>query len=178
MTRNLDLRVEISCPIYDEDIKKEIIETFDVFGDIGEFNQSITDDLDWTQNSGSTQSLSTGPSDDITGGGEYMYIEASGSGLGYPYKVASLYSNCIDITALNNPCLSFNYHMYGTTMGSLQVLADGVSVWSISGDQGDQWLQSSQIPLTGTTSPIVIRFSGTIGTNYTSDIAIDKVEIF
>jgi polyphosphate kinase len=30
MTRNLDLRVEISCPIYDEEIKKEIVETFDI----------------------------------------------------------------------------------------------------------------------------------------------------
>lgn len=30
MTRNLDQRVEISCPIYDEDIKMELIETFDI----------------------------------------------------------------------------------------------------------------------------------------------------
>ena len=30
MTRNLDQRVEISCPIYDEDIKRELIETFDI----------------------------------------------------------------------------------------------------------------------------------------------------
>ncbi|MBP2833569.1 polyphosphate kinase 1 [Aquimarina sp. U1-2] len=30
MTRNLDRRVEISCPIYDEDIKQELIETFDI----------------------------------------------------------------------------------------------------------------------------------------------------
>ena len=30
MTRNLDQRVEISCPIYDEDIKQELIETFDI----------------------------------------------------------------------------------------------------------------------------------------------------
>ena len=30
MTRNLDQRVEISCPIYDEDIKNELIETFDI----------------------------------------------------------------------------------------------------------------------------------------------------
>ncbi|GAA3572312.1 polyphosphate kinase 1 [Snuella lapsa] len=28
MTRNIDNRVEVSCPIYDEDIKKEIIDTF------------------------------------------------------------------------------------------------------------------------------------------------------
>jgi polyphosphate kinase len=30
MTRNLDHRVEISCPIYDEDIKQEIIDAFDI----------------------------------------------------------------------------------------------------------------------------------------------------
>lgn len=30
MTRNLDARVEVSCPIYDEDIKKELIDTFDI----------------------------------------------------------------------------------------------------------------------------------------------------
>ncbi|MFV8225662.1 polyphosphate kinase 1 [Christiangramia aquimixticola] len=30
MTRNLDQRVEISCPIYDEDVKQELIETFEI----------------------------------------------------------------------------------------------------------------------------------------------------
>ncbi len=30
MTRNMDLRVEISCPIYDKEIKNEILETFDI----------------------------------------------------------------------------------------------------------------------------------------------------
>ena len=30
MTRNLDQRVEISCPIYDEGIKNELIETFEI----------------------------------------------------------------------------------------------------------------------------------------------------
>ncbi|TBW29375.1 polyphosphate kinase 1 [Gramella sp. KN1008] len=30
MTRNLDQRVEVSCPIYDEDIKKELMDTFDI----------------------------------------------------------------------------------------------------------------------------------------------------
>lgn len=30
MTRNIDYRVEISCPIYDQDIKKELCETFDI----------------------------------------------------------------------------------------------------------------------------------------------------
>lgn len=30
MTRNLDYRVEVGCPIYDEDIKKELVETFEI----------------------------------------------------------------------------------------------------------------------------------------------------
>lgn len=30
MTRNMDYRVEISCPIYDEEIKKEILDTFEI----------------------------------------------------------------------------------------------------------------------------------------------------
>ncbi len=30
MTRNLDARVEVTCPIYDEDIKNELIETFEI----------------------------------------------------------------------------------------------------------------------------------------------------
>jgi polyphosphate kinase len=30
MTRNLDGRVEVTCPIYDEDIKQELIDNFDL----------------------------------------------------------------------------------------------------------------------------------------------------
>ena len=30
MTRNIENRVEVSCPIYDEDVKREIIETFNI----------------------------------------------------------------------------------------------------------------------------------------------------
>ena len=30
MTRNLDYRVEVGCPIYDEDIKQELIDTFEI----------------------------------------------------------------------------------------------------------------------------------------------------
>ncbi|WP_166537043.1 polyphosphate kinase 1 [Flavobacterium ichthyis] len=30
MTRNIDARVEVTCPIYDENIKKELIETFNI----------------------------------------------------------------------------------------------------------------------------------------------------
>ena len=30
MTRNLDFRVEVGCPIYDPDIRQELLDTFDI----------------------------------------------------------------------------------------------------------------------------------------------------
>ena len=30
MTRNLDNRVEVGCPIYDENIKQELLDTFEI----------------------------------------------------------------------------------------------------------------------------------------------------
>ncbi|MBT8323788.1 MAG: polyphosphate kinase 1, partial [Winogradskyella sp.] len=30
MTRNIDTRVEVSCPIYDKDIKAELLDIFDI----------------------------------------------------------------------------------------------------------------------------------------------------
>jgi polyphosphate kinase len=30
MTRNIENRVEVTCPIYDEDIKQELIDTFEI----------------------------------------------------------------------------------------------------------------------------------------------------
>ena len=30
MTRNIENRVEVSCPIYDENIKKELLDTFEI----------------------------------------------------------------------------------------------------------------------------------------------------
>ncbi len=30
MTRNIDARVEVTCPIYDGDIKNELMETFEI----------------------------------------------------------------------------------------------------------------------------------------------------
>ena len=40
-------------------------------------SQWTGDDGDWIINSGTTGSQNTGPSDDMTGGGNYWYVEAS-----------------------------------------------------------------------------------------------------
>jgi hypothetical protein len=65
----------------------------------------------------STPSFATGPQAGDVTGGNFMYIETSA--IGGPY---TLTSECIDISALANPSLRFSYHMYGATMGTLDVL--------------------------------------------------------
>ena len=39
-------------------------------------------------------------------------------------------------------CLSFYYHMYGRTMGTLNVYVGQKKVFTKSGDQGNQWHQT------------------------------------
>jgi polyphosphate kinase len=57
MTRNLDLRVEISCPIYDEEIKQEIIETFDISWNDNVKARTITSKHDNAYRNSSTKKL-------------------------------------------------------------------------------------------------------------------------
>ena len=40
-------------------------------------------------------------------------------------------------------CLSFSYHMYGSTMGTLNVYVGQRKVFTKSGDQGNQWNQAT-----------------------------------
>ena len=65
-----------------------------------------------------------------------MYYETSGA----PQNPVTLTSECLDISALAAPELAFYYHMFGATMGTLNVMVNGDTLWSLSGDQGDQWL--------------------------------------
>jgi hypothetical protein len=83
---------------------------------------------------------------------------------------------------LSNPALNFKYHMYGASTGSLEVeiSTDGlswVSVWSKSGDQGNDW-KDALINLSSYAagSPL-LRFKGVVGNGFESDMAIDAVQI-
>ena len=126
----------------------------------------------WYLDASGTPSGTTGPSDDITGGGNYMFIETSAAG--GPY---TLTSECLDISSLSAPALRFYYHMYGATMGTLDVSVNGTSVWSLSGDQGNAWVQA-QVDLSAYVgSNVTIVFTGTRGASFTGDMAIDNVEV-
>lgn len=148
-----------------------------------EWENGTGDDLNWTVHEGPTPSLSTGPDYDHTGDGRYMYIESSSPG--YPSKTAYLLSPWIDISSMESrsPALAFWYHMYGSTMGSLSVdVYDGLTWYNdvmtpISGDQGNTW-RRVVFDLDGFSGQIRLRFRGTTGSNYYSDIAIDDVFIY
>ena len=152
------------------------------------WSQSTNDVFDWFSNSGGTTSSPTGPSDDVTGGGTYMYIETSTTCNCGPGDSAILISPSIDISSLSSSELSFYSHMFGASIGMLNVDVSGdggstfTNVMSKSGDQGDQWMQEVvQIPST-ITSSVIVRFTATVGDDgsgvqYWGDIAIDDFEV-
>jgi len=131
----------------------------------------------WGVHTGATSSISTGPSAAFDGT-KYVYLETSGGATG---STDTLYFNPVDLSPLSTPTLSFWYHMYGATMGTMkvQVATLGTNTWTevfnLSGDQGNQWnlFSTSLNSFAGQT--VVMRLVGVRGTSFTSDMAIDDV---
>lgn len=147
----------------------------------GSWIQVDTDDFNWTINSGSTMSTNTGPAS-ASDGNNYFYVEASD----YPNSTAILEA-LFDFSSLTNPHLAFDYHMYGSSIGTLSIdIFDGTSwvnnFWSMSGQQHSSssapWSQVvlDLSSLSGE-SNIAIRFRGLTGIDFNSDIAIDNIMI-
>ncbi|WP_438425579.1 fibronectin type III domain-containing protein [Aquimarina macrocephali] len=151
---------------------------------LGVWTNATGDDIDWTRDSGGTPSSGTGPASGQDGS-FYLYTEASTNvtPAGSPNKVALLNSPCIDLTGVPNGSLEFGYHMQGTAMGNMEVLAstdDGItytSIWSKNGSQGDVWNQATVALTSYAGSVIKLQFKATTGSGWSSDIAIDNVKI-
>ena len=125
----------------------------------------------WVNDQYGTPSGNTGPTDDITGGGFYMYYETSGT----PAPVIDITSDSIDISGLATPTLSFYNHMYGATIGTLDIYVNGTLEWTMSGDQGNQW-NWAQVDLSSYAgSNVSFKFEAYYGGGFTGDIAIDQV---
>ena len=156
------------------------LETFD--SGIADWSQAAGDDGDWTLDANGTPSNGTGPSDDITGGGNYFYTEASNSGLG-TNATAILNSPCYDLSGLTEAYFSFYYHMNGRDNGSidLEISDDDGNNWtnifSISGDQGNVWFNQFLDLSSYVGSTVKFRFIGITGSSWRSDMAIDHIEI-
>ena len=147
------------------------------------WSQDTADTFDWTVDAGGTPSGGTGPSDDFTGGGNYMYTEAS---LPRAYgDSAIMYTEEIDISSLTNPELNFHTHMFGSAMGTMSIdVYDGNSytnVFTKSGDQGDQWVE--EIVLLNVTSDSIhfkikaVLDSNAGGQTWPGDMAIDDFRL-
>ncbi|MGH1339319.1 MAG: right-handed parallel beta-helix repeat-containing protein, partial [Aureispira sp.] len=141
------------------------------------------DDMDWTNDVNNTGSGNTGPNLDHTPGAGtfYMYLETSGGGTG---RVANLETPTFDFTAAPTPQVSFWYHMYGATTGSLffEVSTNNGStwttIWSRTGQQqtssNDPWLQAVvNTAAYGGNASVKFRFRGVTGTSFTGDIGLD-----
>jgi len=144
---------------------------------IGAWTQSQDDDFDWTTRSGSTPSSNTGPSG-AAEGSYYVYMESSSPN--YSNKRAILISPCFDLSGTDYAQVSFKYHMYGaSTMGSLklEISTDNGStwttLWSKSGNQGNQWYTAELNLDNYTGGTIQLRFNGITGTTWQGDMAVD-----
>jgi hypothetical protein len=142
--------------------------------------QGSTDDLNFTRVAGSTPSNGTGPQSPIEGN-YYVFIESSSPN--YPNKTAKLELSCLNLTELDNPRLLFRYHMDGVGMGDLEVEVINLdtdevhNVWSISGNQGNEW-HTQEINLSAYNNGYIdIYIKGITGSHFTSDIALDHIVI-
>jgi hypothetical protein len=148
------------------------------FGQTSGWRNAVgSDDSDWSVHTGATASGGTGPNTDHTSGtGNYLYTEAAGC------NNFELLTPCFNFNAnIPFPELSFYYHMRGTNVGSLTIEADTtgtgayVPVWTLSGNQGNNWLKAV-VDLTAFAGYVTkFRFKVTMGNGTSSDIAIDDI---
>ena len=107
-----------------------------------------------------------------------MYTEASHGNVG---AITSLRSP--PVTGYINYCLSFQYHMYGDHVGSLEVVQKyahrRTSVWRYSGNsKKEDWVQANvQFSGLHTNSTFQVVFTARRGVGYRGDIAIDDVTL-
>ncbi len=141
------------------------------------------DGSDWRTDENDTPSSGTGPATDHDPGttsGNYLYLEASSCF----NSEALLISPCIDLSGVTLPRLRYAYHMYGAAMGTLHVDVFDGQQWhldvtpAVQGNQGNQWHTNIVYLDAFVGGPILLRFRGRTGADYTSDMALDAIEIF
>ncbi len=134
------------------------------------------DDIDWIVNSGGTPSGSTGPSNAIEGN-NYLYVETSGSNSGGKSALVYVHAQYLSPN-LSSATFNFDYHMYGSGMGTLNLIAlvngSPTTIWTLSGNQGDNWHQASVDLSAFIGTNIELQFEAITGPNYRSDMAIDN----
>ena len=139
-------------------------------------NHGTGSDL-WVRRSGGTPSGSTGPSG-ASQGNYYIHIEGSSPN----FNVTGTLTSPLLNAGSPSKYVVFDYHMYGGNMGTLRFEVSTnsggswITLWSKSGNQGNQW-NTAEISLNGyyDSPALMLRFRGTTGNGYASDMAIDNI---
>ncbi|XP_031666604.1 MAM and LDL-receptor class A domain-containing protein 2 [Oncorhynchus kisutch] len=139
--------------------------------------QGAEEEQDWQVKSGPTDTPNTGPAGDhTTTTGYYLYIESSAPSI--VGSVAQLKSQLLPPAGPQGYCLSFWYHMFGPTVGSLRMVLHttqsrlGTLVWYRGRTQGDEWrLAQSHVTLQ---EVHLVVLEGSVG-GEAGDIAIDDI---
>ena len=130
-------------------------------------------------NNGGTPSSSTGPSGAAT---QFLYLETSSGTTGASASIQLPNVSVSDSIIV----VSFDYHMYGATMGNLYVEYHDGSAW-VAADSivGQQQTSQTAAFLTHNTTLVnpapngtaQLRLRGTKGSSYTGDMCIDNVVV-
>ncbi|MDP4687518.1 MAG: hypothetical protein NWS53_11495, partial [Salibacteraceae bacterium] len=156
------------------------------------FNDTLSDQFDWSVNSGATPTGPTGPTG-ASDGLYYLYTESSGIGAS---EQAILSGPCMNLDGLLAPYFKFDYSMRvqggggsSADMGQLFLTADTTpstplscdTIWFKSGAQGTSWLSDSVDLSAYQGQNVVLKFIGVISatgnvTQY-GDRAVDNFEI-
>ncbi|XP_065572003.1 MAM and LDL-receptor class A domain-containing protein 1-like isoform X2 [Artemia franciscana] len=156
--------------------------------DFCSWTQDTGHKIDWERQQFSTPSghIGTGPSFDHTYGeghaGYYAYLEASGARS--LNDSARLFSPLYKAELSKDSCFIFWYHMYGASMGTLNILLkpenkqffESKLLFTQSGNLGNQWIQGI-VPLEETNENFQLIIEGLRGSSYMSDMAIDDIQI-
>ncbi|MBY0436040.1 MAG: hypothetical protein K2U26_18265, partial [Cyclobacteriaceae bacterium] len=155
------------------------------------FGYRVAGNMDWVIRSGPTPSAGsgTGPTgDNTTGSGFYIFTETSGF---KPSAIADFTLPVTDISSLIAPSLTFFYHMFGATTGSLEVYVQNLTtntttrVLQLVGQQQtttSQPYRQAVVPLSSFVSAgrIQIFFRGIRGAtdaSFTGDMAVDDISV-
>ena len=175
------------------------VETFDQLPDCGSvcicdvnypldgfWQNGSDDDMDWLVKKGPGATLlKTGPLDDLSGGGNYLFIQTLFPACQGGAR-AILQSECIwvDVNTSEFCHFTFNYHMWGEQMGELIVEATTnggvtwVPLWSESGNQGILWHQATINLDSYRGDTIQLRIIAESGNGRTSQLAIDDLRLY
>ncbi len=177
---------ELSWVVNKVDLCSKTVDKFDYvnsFPSGSSAGQTTADDFDWTEWVGSTPTSNTGPSSAYDGT-TYLYTEACCSNI--PNKKAIYFTDCFDLTRVNNPKMSLAIHMLGKDIGKLEIAVSDAGgntnsytvLQTFTGEIGPDW-KEFEWDLSPFVSPYTkFQFTVTTGSGIEGDIAIDYLRVF